>query len=79
MLIVMENFEGWESAGAFIEDGKIDLAHQNDLRRVAMVGESTWQKWLTQIAVPFAKAKVRYYDLKDIEQARVWLRGGEQV
>ena len=74
ILVVMDDFHGWDSAGALIEDAKLDIAHQNDLRRIAMVGERAWQKWMTLITIPFVKAEIRYFDLAELDVARTWAR-----
>ncbi|SLN73897.1 STAS/SEC14 domain-containing protein [Oceanibacterium hippocampi] len=75
MLIVMEDFRGWDSLGAVVEDIKLDMAHHDDLRRIAMVGDQAWQKWMAMIAVPFVSAEIRYFDANEIDLARIWLRG----
>lgn len=76
ILVVMEDLHGWDSAGALIEDARLDIAHQNDVRRIAMVGERAWQKWMTLITIPFAKAEIRYFDLAELGVARAWARSG---
>ncbi|MBU1313121.1 MAG: STAS/SEC14 domain-containing protein [Alphaproteobacteria bacterium] len=74
VLVVMEDFEGWESISALLEDGKIDLVHQDDVQRVAMVGDKRWQKWMTVASQPLSKATIRYFDVDEIDAARAWLR-----
>jgi hypothetical protein len=76
VLVVMDEFKGWESSGALIEDAKLDLAHHDDVRRVAMVGDRAWEKWMTLLTAPFIKAEMRYFDLDDLDAAREWARSG---
>lgn len=76
LIVVMEDFEGWSGAGALLEDLKLDAAHYNDLRRIAMVGDSRWQEWMAWLAKPFTAAEVRYFDRTDLAAAQSWARGG---
>lgn len=72
VLFVMHDFHGW-TAGALWEDMKFDLAHFKDIERLAIVGEKTWQKGMAVFSKPFTKAKVRYFDLSEEQEARCWL------
>ncbi len=72
LLIVMKDFSGWDSVAAMIEDLKIDMEHRNDVRRIAMVGEKAWQKWMTWASKPFTRAEVAYFEMDELEQARKW-------
>ncbi|WP_119422110.1 STAS/SEC14 domain-containing protein [Desertibaculum subflavum] len=75
LLVLMQDFEGWSGAGALVEDLRLDAAHYRDLRRIAMVGDSRWQEWMTWLAKPFTAAEVRYFDRADLTSARAWARG----
>jgi universal stress protein A len=74
LLIDMDDFEGWESLGALWEDLKLDVRHNNDIERLAMLGEKGWQRWMTLLSQPFVKGTMRYFDRKDLATAWVWLR-----
>lgn len=71
-LVVMHDFHGW-SAGALWEDLKFDLKHFSHIERLAIVGESKWEKGMTVFCRPFTTAKIKYFDLADLEQAREWI------
>ena len=73
MLFVMHNFHGW-TAGALWDDIKFDIKHFSDIERLALVGETRWEKGMSLFCKPFTKAEVRYFDSKDIDQARAWLQ-----
>lgn len=77
LLVLMEDFSGWEGLGALVDDAKLDVEVQDDVGRVAMVGERAWQKWMTRIAAPFFKAEVRYFERSELPAARHWARTGE--
>ena len=75
LLVVMKDFHGWDSLGALIEDAKLDMAHHDDVSRVAMVGEKSWQKWMTWFVRPFV-AEIRYFDMDELEEAKAWASAG---
>lgn len=73
ILLVMHDFHGW-TAGAMWEDLKFDLKHWKDIGRLAIVGESKWQKGMATFCKPFTKAKIQYFDHEQIEEAREWVK-----
>ena len=72
MLVVLNDFHGWD-AGALWEDIKFDLKHFNDIERLAIVGETKWEKGMTMFCRPFTTASIRYFDHSEIGSARQWL------
>ena len=48
LLLVMEDFHGWE-LGAAWDDLRFEMKHRNSVERVAMVGDKAWEKWMTKI------------------------------
>lgn len=72
LLLEMHNFEGW-NAGALWEDIKFDARHFNDIDRLAIVGETRWQKGMAAFCRPFTTADIRYFDHTQIDDARAWL------
>lgn len=73
ILVVMHDFHGWD-AGALWEDTKFDLKHFNDIERLAIVGETKWEKGMAVFCRPFTTAKIKYFDHADIEKARAWIQ-----
>ena len=69
----MEGFEGW-TPGALWEDAKFDLRHNSDVSRLALIGETRWQAWMSSVMKPFAHAEVRYFESKDRQAAYDWVR-----
>jgi hypothetical protein len=74
ILFVMKDFHGW-TAGAMWEDLKFDLKHWKDIERLAVVGDKKWEKGMASFCKPFTKAKIRYFDVVQLEEARAWLEG----
>ncbi|TWU21440.1 hypothetical protein Pla52o_36250 [Novipirellula galeiformis] len=72
ILFAMHDFHGWD-AGAMWEDIKFDVKHFNDIERLAIVGEKKWERGMAVFCKPFTTAKIRYFDVSEIDQARQWL------
>ena len=72
ILFVMHDFHGWE-IGAVWEDIKFATKHCRDIERIAMVGEKTWEKWMTTICKPFTMSSIKYFDAGEEPAAREWL------
>jgi hypothetical protein len=73
LLVILENFEGWES-GADWNDLDFYISHGRKISRIAIVGEPRWEA----LALAFAGAGVRRTPVKffppgELEEARGWL------
>ena len=75
ILFEMKDFHGW-GAGALWQDIKFDIKHFKDIERLAMVGDSKWEKGMSIFCKPFTTAKVKYLDSKEIDKAQVWIKEG---
>lgn len=73
ILFHMHDFHGWE-AGALWEDIKFDMKHFKDIERLAIVGESKWEQGMATFCKPFTTAKIQYFDVSKIDEARSWIR-----
>lgn len=74
MLVEMHDFHGW-TAGALWEDCKFGLHHLRDIERLALVGETRWEKGMATFCKPFTAAQVRYFDHTQAAEARDWAIG----
>ena len=72
ILFVMRDFHGWE-IGAVWEDIKFATKHCRDIEKIAMVGETSWEKWMATICKPFTMSSIKYFDAGQDEAAREWL------
>jgi hypothetical protein len=72
ILFEMHDFHGW-TAGALWEDMKFDLKHWKDIERLAIVGESKWEKGMASFCKPFTTAKIKYFEPNELEAARAWV------
>lgn len=73
MVLELADFHGW-TAGAAWEDAKFGVRHFNDIERLAIVGDKTWEKGMTYFCKVFTLAKVRYFDLSECDEAEAWVR-----
>jgi hypothetical protein len=73
ILFIMHDFHGWD-LGAMWEDFKFDLKHFSHIERLAIVGETKWEKGMSLFCRPFTTASIKYFDQADLEQAREWVQ-----
>jgi hypothetical protein len=72
MFVEFEDFHGW-SLHALWDDIVFAASHCEEIERIALVGEKTWQEWMAKVCKPFTGADVRYFDRADIAAARMWI------
>lgn len=72
MLVELIDFHGW-TAGAAWEDTKFGIRHFNDINRLAIVGDKTWEKGMAYFCKVFTTAKVRYFDVSETDNAMTWI------
>jgi hypothetical protein len=72
VLVQFHDFHGWD-LHALWDDIKFAATHCTKIKRVAIVGEETWEKWMAVVCKPFTMAKVRYFDADEIEMAKAWI------
>ncbi len=71
-----EDFHGWDVHAAW-DDFKFGFKHNRDVERVAMVGDHKWERWMSVLCKAFTVAKVRYFDVSEIDDARNWICEGQ--
>jgi hypothetical protein len=72
VLAQFHDFHGWD-AHALWDDIKFATTHCTKIKRIALVGDKTWEKWMAAVCKPFTLAKIRYFDASDIDVASAWL------
>ena len=73
LLVILHDFHGW-NASALWDDIKFDIKHFNDIERLAIVGESKWEKGMASFCRPFTSAEIKYFDQAELESARAWIQ-----
>ena len=74
----LHDFHGW-SPDALWQDIKFDARHFADIERLAIVGESAWERAIAAACRPFSLAKIRYFDRSEISEANDWIRDNVPV
>ena len=73
LLVTLSDFHGWD-LGALWEDTKFDLRHYADFEKLALLGDSKWEKGMAAFCEPFTRAHVRFFPTAEKSQAEAWLR-----
>jgi hypothetical protein len=75
-LVEMTGFEGMELR-AFWDEVKFDVRHSRQIERCAVVGDKTWESWMTRLSRPlFPNADMRFFEPAAIDQAWTWVEEG---
>jgi hypothetical protein len=73
LLAQFHDFHGWD-AKALWDDIKFSTTHCTKIERIALVGEKAWEKWMAVVCKPFTMAKIKYFDVTEIDAAWAWLK-----
>jgi len=72
VLAEFHDFRGWD-AKALWDDIKFSATHCTKIQKIALVGDKAWEKWMAYVCKPFTMAKVKYFDIKQMDAAKTWL------
>ena len=72
VLAQFHDFKGWDMH-ALWDDIKFSTTHCTKIERIALVGEKAWEKWMAAVCKPFTMAKIKYFDVAEVEAAKAWL------
>lgn len=78
LLVHAEDWNGWAGLGAAWEDLKLDMKVADRFERVAMVGDSRWQEWMTKLSDLLVSTQLRWFDRPDAAAARSWVEGSSE-
>ena len=74
MLMDMKEFHG-ATVKAWWSDLKFGHEFHKNIDKMAIVGDKSWEKWLTSLIKPLSYAReARYFHTADIDAAWTWLR-----
>lgn len=59
---------------AFVKDVKMYLKNFNKIEKVAVTGDSSWQKIISGISSPFVSGKVKYFPKNQLIEAQSWIQ-----
>lgn len=72
LLAQFHDFHGWDLHAVW-DDIKFAATHCTKIKRIAVVGDKAWEKWIAAVCKPFTLATVRYFDQAEIDAAKAWL------
>ncbi len=72
ILAQFHDFHGWDMH-ALWDDIKFATSHCAKIERIAMVGDKKWEKWMAAVCKPFTLAKIKYFDVAEIDAAQKWI------
>lgn len=75
VLFEMVDVSGFEMSAVW-DDLKFEAKHCRDIERCAVVGDKKWEEWMVKIAKPFYSAGVKYFDIKQLDDAWKWIKEG---
>ena len=64
----------WEKAEAWGTDLKFGHDFHKKISKMAIVGDKTWEEWLTKVAAPFYAVEAKFFQSDDVDSAWAWLR-----
>ncbi len=73
MLIDLSEFK-WEKMEAWLQDLKFGSEFRHEIQKMAIVGDKSWEKWMTHLAKPFYARDAKFFHSADIDKAWTWLR-----
>ena len=73
VLVMLEDFKGWERSADW-GDVSFLLEHDNQIDKIAIVADPKWEvETLTFAGEGFRRGQVKFFPMKQIALARVWL------
>lgn len=75
LVIELHDFQGW-SAGAFWEDVRCETQSFGAIERLAIIGDSQWQRGLAMFCIPFINADIRFFNPLHHTEANAWAYEG---
>lgn len=66
------DFHGWDMH-ALWDDTKFAATHFTQVERIALVGDHRWEQWLAAACKLFTLARLRYFDVSQLEAAWEWI------
>lgn len=78
LLVFLKDFHGWTASGLWA-DIRFAVGHYTDLRRIALIGETQWERGMAAVCKPFTAAQVRFFDFEHTDEARAWIEGEQEA
>jgi hypothetical protein len=73
LLLDLTQFQ-WEDIEAWGADINFGLTYRDKIDKMAIVGDKTWEKWMTTLAEPFYSKRAKFFYSDEIDAAWKWLK-----
>lgn len=77
LILDVTDFSGWGSLTALLEHFRFVRHHHIYVRKVALLGDKSWQAALPRIAQLFVNAQVKYFDSSRDNDVKIWIKSQE--
>ena len=74
VLLDLRRYEGAGDLKTAWRELKLVRIHANRVERIAVVTSLDWQKLATGLVSPFTRAKERFFESRELDEALAWLR-----
>ncbi|PCJ87419.1 MAG: hypothetical protein COA54_05930 [Thiotrichaceae bacterium] len=78
LYIELQDFEGWEAKAAW-DDLRFGLQHDDDFKRIVIIGDKSWQHAAIAFVNFFSHIEMRFFDNSESGAAWDWLREKPQA
>nr|WP_202387538.1 MULTISPECIES: STAS/SEC14 domain-containing protein [Erythrobacteraceae] len=72
------DFSGWDLGGLW-RDLKFDVRHKDCFGRIAIIGDSKWEEWGTEMSSSLFRAEMKFFQPSQRSHAESWVRTGEDA
>lgn len=73
LLVMLENFQGWEK-GADWGDVGFQIAHGNDIDKIALVGDEKWKdNVFAFVGKGLRTTKIEFFTHSALKEADIWI------
>jgi len=72
------DFSGWDLGGLW-RDLKFDVRHKDCFGRIAIIGDSKWEEWGTEMSSSLFRAEMKFFQPSQRSHAESWVRTGEDT
>ena len=74
ILLDLRKYDGAPDLSTAWQELKLVTSHGDRVEKVAVVGSFDWQKLATLLVSPFTRAKERFFEPAEAQEAMAWLR-----
>lgn len=74
LVLDVTEFRGWGGLTALLEHFRFVRHHHIYVRKVALLGDKTWQSTLPRIAQLFVNAQIKYFESGGDEDVTAWIK-----